>query len=618
MRSVFVLLLLSSAIAFAQQPSSPAQQPGTQQQTVTQPSTKPKHNEEIVVTGTYDPLPLDEVDRDVTVIDIGQTPTLYRDWMDVLRTDPSVDIQQRAPGVQGDLSLRGSTFGQVLVLVNGVRVNDVQTGHHNLDLPIPFESMQRVEVLHGSGSTLYGSDAVAGAVNFITAPAAHNELRIGAGGGNYGTNEQDASISLARGPFGEQAAFTRELSTGFIPDRDYRSLAISSETTARTRLGLSDVLLAYSDRPFGAADFYGPYNSWERTKGWFAYGQQALGKNTSALFAYRRHSDNFILLRDQPEVYANEHIDESYQAALRRNNDLARNTRVFYGAEGFHDSIDSNNLGHHKRDRGALYGDLDVRALKRFSFAIGAREELFTGGQQDFSPTVSGGYWLSQHVKLKASASHAFRLPTYTDLYYSDPANMGNPNLKPEKAWDYEGGALLSFSSRVSGEFTVFNRRVHDGIDYVRANANEVWQAANLTNINFTGFEAMTHFEATRNQRFDVAYTFLHGAQNALNGLQSKFIFNYPTNAGSATWFGTLPGKLTTRARVQAIQRYQRDVYPLVDFSLTREFRMFHPYVQLTNLTNTGYAEIAGPPPVRMPGRGVIAGLEMVLTKTKQ
>ncbi|HEX8927142.1 MAG TPA: TonB-dependent receptor, partial [Terriglobales bacterium] len=607
----------SSALVFAQTPA-PAPQSSAQQQSAAQQSTKPKHSEEIVVTGTYQPLPLDEVDRDVSIIDIGQTPTIYRNWVDVLRTDPSVDIQQRAPGVQGDLSLRGSTFGQVLVLVNGVRVNDVQTGHHNLDLPIPFESMQRVEVLHGSGSTLYGSDAVGGAVNFITAPASHDELRIGAAGGNFGTNEQDAAFSIAHGWFGEQAAFTRELSTGFIPDRDYRNLALSSETTARTHLGLSDILLAYSDRPFGAADFYGPYNSWERTKSWFASAQQALGKNTSGLFAYRRHGDNFILLRDAPQVYANNHVDESYQAALRRNNDIAKNARVFYGAEGFHDSIDSNNLGHHKRDRGALYGDLDVRALKRFSFAIGVREEFFTGGQQDFSPTVSGGYWLSHRVKLKASVSHAFRLPSYTDLYYSDPSNEGNPNLKPEKAWDYEGGVLLTFNSRTSGEFTVFNRRVHDGIDYVRLPGDPIWHAANLTNINFAGFEAVTHIDATRNQRFDLAYVFLHGAKDALGGRESKFLFNYPTNGASATWFGTLPGKLTTRARIQAVQRFERDVYPLLDLSLTRDFRMFHPYVQLTNLTNTGYAEIAGPPPIRMPGRGVVAGLELVLTRTKQ
>ncbi|HUO60330.1 MAG TPA: TonB-dependent receptor [Candidatus Acidoferrales bacterium] len=610
-----ILIFLSSALAFARQTPTTAQPSATTGQSTTQQNTKPTHNEEIVVTGTYDPLPLDEVDRAVAVIDIGQTPTVYRNWMDVLRNDSSVDIQQRAPGVQGDLSIRGSTFGQVLVLINGVRVNDVQTGHHNLDLPIPFESMQRVEVLHGSGSTLYGSDALGGAVNFITAPATHDELRIGAGVGNYGTNRQDGAVSILRGWFGEQAAFTRELSTGFIPDRDYRNLAISSETTARTRLGLSDVLLAYSDRPFGADDFYGPYNSWERTKAWFAAAQQALGANTSALFAYRRHSDNFILLRDMPDFYANEHIDESYQAALRRNDQVAKNARVFYGVEGFHDSIDSNNLGHHKRDRGAIYGDLDVRAVKRFSFAIGARQEFFTGGQQDFSPTVSGGYWLSHRVKLKASASHAFRLPSYTDLYYSDPANAGNPNLRPEKAWEYEGGALVTFTSRMSGEFTVFNRRVHDGIDYVRANAGEIWQAANLTNVNFTGFEVATHIEATRSQRFDVAYTFLHGAQNALNGLQSKFIFNYPTNAGSASWFGTLPGKITTRARIQAIQRYKSDVYPLLDLSLTREFRMLQPYVQLTNLTNTGYAELAGPPAVRMPGRGVIVGVEVVLQR---
>ncbi len=84
---------------------------------------------------------------------------------------PSLDVQQRAPGTSADLSIRGSTFEETLILVNGLRLNDAQTGHNNLDIPFPFESVQRIEVLKGAGSTLYGSDAMGGAVNFITARA---------------------------------------------------------------------------------------------------------------------------------------------------------------------------------------------------------------------------------------------------------------------------------------------------------------------------------------------------------------------------------------------------------------------------------------------------------------
>jgi len=187
----------------------------------------PRHEEKLVVTGSYDAVPLEETDRSVSTIDVGQSPVTYRNWADALEQDPSLDVQQRAPGTSADLSIRGATFGETLILVNGLRLNDVQTGHNNLDVPFPFESVRRVEVLKGSGSTLYGSDAMGGAVNFITAVPDHSEIRLGAGIGNWGTNQQNGALTLARKQFDEQLTFVRELSTGFISNRDYRNLAIA-------------------------------------------------------------------------------------------------------------------------------------------------------------------------------------------------------------------------------------------------------------------------------------------------------------------------------------------------------------------------------------------------------
>jgi len=144
------------------------------------------------------------------------------------------------------------------------------------------------------------------------------------------------------------------------------------------------------------------------SKTWFTALRQALGEKTEASFSFRRHSDLFVLYRDRPEVFTNHHADESYQAALRRKETLSDNVSVHYGAEGYHDSIVSNNLGNHSRSRGAGYASLDVRALKRFSFSIGAREEIYRSFSGQFSPSVSGGVWLSQRFKLRGSVSRAF------------------------------------------------------------------------------------------------------------------------------------------------------------------------------------------------------------------
>lgn len=620
MRSIFVLLLLSAFFAVAQQPSSPL--PPSSSSTAT---TSPKPDETVVVTGTFEPLPLSELQRSVMSIDVQQAPLLFPSDVDYLRLDPSVDLRERAPGgVQADLSIRGSTFGQTLVLIDGLRVNDAQTGHHNLDLPIPLDSIARIEVLHGAGSTFYGADAMGGAVNFITAPAAATEFRLRAGAGNFGYNEEHAVASYATKQWSESITGDRSLSTGFMADRDYRSAAVSSETHFLTGLGNTTLLVATADRPFGANQFYGPFDSFERTKGWFAAITQDLGTQTVFDFGYRRHTDEFVLLRDDPSVYENNHVTESWQAGLRRHDDLSQNVVLSYGAEGFRDQIDSNNLGHHGRNRGAIYAAADFRALTRFAFTVGAREETYNGARGQFSPSASAAYFVSSKFKLRGAVSRAFRIPTYTDLYYSDPANVGNPNLLPESAWSYEGGIDWNSGGRLALTATGFRRNERNGIDYVKCppgslfengtcvsspGASDLWHAYNIDNLHFTGVETLIRYRLNDRQEFDLGYSGLYGAQQALNGLISQYVFNYPTHNAYAGWQGSLGYGILARTRIGVVQRYQRDAYPLWDFSIARESGRVRPYLQLANLSDTSYQEIEG---VAMPGRAIIAGLEVV------
>lgn len=569
----------------------------------------------IVVTGTFEPAPLEEIDRAVEVLPIHTTAPLHHYWTSVLQSDASLDLRQRGGnGVQGDLSVRGSTFGQTLILVDGFRVNDAQTAHHNLDVPIPLNGLDRIEVLKGSGSTLYGADALGGAVNFITAQPPRTEVRFGSQVGNFGMNAQNLDASFAKGTLNEQLTLWRDFSTGFRRDRDYRNSEAFSRTGFTSALGDTTILLGISDKPFGADQFYGPYNSFERTKAWFTGLRQGIGKHTEFDFGYRRHTDEFILFRDKPSIYENNHIDESYQLALRRHQQLSTNTTLSFGGEGFHDSIDSNNLGQHSRNRGAGYVNLDARALGRLSLSLGAREEFY-GSTSEFTPSVAAGFALGSGWKLKASASRGFRVPTYTDLYYSDPANQGNPNLKPESGWSYEGGVVWNPGGRWKAEATVFQSRQSNVIDYVRLNPpqnpNDPYVAANLEHLNYTGFEATVHARLPHNQQASLSYTGVHGVQDALPGLLSRYTSNYPTHRAVASWLGELPGKLEARSQLGVVQRYATNPYAIWDVALTREFyRHVRANLALSNLSSTSYEEIRG---VVMPGRSVVFGLDLLL-----
>jgi iron complex outermembrane receptor protein len=575
----------------------------------------PTRHETIVVTGEPQAVPLEETDRAISAMDTREAPQLFGNWTSYLQLDPSLDLQQRGTnGVQGDLSIRGGSAGQTLVLVNGFRVNDAQTSHHNLDLPLPLDSLQRVEVMRGAGSTLYGADAVGGTVNFITAPPAISEFRMGVGFGNFGTNEQSSSVSFVAKSLSEQLSVSRSFSSGFVPDRDYRNLAMSSDSHLTTRLGDTGILLGYCDRPFGADQYYGNYNSWERTKAWFASLRQELGDRTEFDLGYRRHTDNFILFRDRPSYYANQHATESWQTAVRRRQPLSKKSSLFYGFEGYRDSIDSNNLGRHARNYGAAYANFDLRAWHRFSFSAGLREELYGDYRSEVSPSVAAGVWLSERVKVRASASHAFRLPTYTDLYYHDPATLGNANLRPESAWSYEGGIDWHANDKVTTQLTVFHRRERDDIDYIRYFPNDQWHAVNIQRLNFTGVEAAVKLRVFRTQELQFAYTGLHGVQESL-AVSSRWVGTFPTHSGVVTWQGTMPGKFVARTRLGVLNRQWQDAYALWDIAASRQFGRVTPYIQFANVTNTSYQEISG---VVMPGRSVMGGMQFVLTAKKK
>ena len=593
-RHAFLALIVYSASA---QTSNPPGQPVI-----------PPQKETIVVTGTFDPIPLEEADRSVDVFTVRGERLLYDSFADYLKMDSSVDLQERAPNtIQSDISIRGGTFGQTLVLLNGMRINAAQSGHHNMDLPLPLDAVSELQVLNGSGSAEYGSDAVGGVVNILTRkPSESPEIRVRGALGNYGVNEESGSVSLGNDHFSEQLFGARDFSTGFIPDRDFRDLALASISHAKTVLGFTDILLSLSDRPFGADQFYGNFPSRERTKGWFASIRQELGRNTEADFAYRRHTDLFVLFRDAPQIYTNNHLLDSYEGALRRTDALPIGT-LHYGVEYYDESIDSSNLGVHARNHEAVYASWDTRALRRFSFSLGLRDDIYDGLSNQVSPTAAAGYWINAKFKARASASRAFRLPSYTDLYYHDPANLGNANLRPEKSWNYEGGLDYFAGRRFKASATVFQRRDTDLIDYVLDPATNVYMATNFDSLVFTGFEGSVEARLRADEVIKVGYTGLAGDRAGLNGEVSKYVFNYPIHSAVIGWQGSIRSWLVGRTRIGVLDRYARDPYAIWDASFARPNGRVRPFLQFTNLTSTLYQEVVG---VAMPKRGVVGGVE--------
>jgi iron complex outermembrane receptor protein len=627
--------------AAGQDARAPAQKPVTTQTQVKGPT------ETLVVLGSATPVPLAESPRPVEVIPVEPIRLAAETALDVLRTDSAVFLEQRgAGGAQDDLILDGGSFEQALILLDGFRINDAQTSHHNLDLPVPMEAMSQVQVLEGSGSTLHGVDALSGVVDFLTAAPDRNSLRMRLGEGSFESNEESLLAAATRGKWSGRVTADRNFSTGFMTDRDYRNEDASAESWLGTRLGVTDLLLAGSDRAFGAKDFYGPYPSWERTKSWFASARQELGAHTVLAFGYRRHADDFVLFRNDPAIYENNHVDESWQASLRHTRSLHRGALLLAGLESDGDSIRSFNfsggvtsyaLGIHARNRGAGYIDLDWSPPgKRWSLSAGAREEIFSGGAQAvFSPQLAGSLRLTAALKLRASGGYGFRIPTYTDLYYSDPATLGNPNLKPESAWSGNGGADWAPSNRVTVAATAFYLRQHSTIDYIRAavvpnpymppscevdgeQAANTWCAANLNGLHFSGIEARATWIPRASETIHFGWTELIGSQNPLPGIRSEYALNYPVVNVHASWTAAMKYGIAITNEVAVARPYQQpgnapfnaNAYPVWNATVTRDRWKLRPYLRFTNLSNTGYQQIAGVP---MPPRTIMGGFQVQL-----
>ncbi|MBS1802248.1 MAG: TonB-dependent receptor [Acidobacteria bacterium] len=601
----FVLAIASLAVGHSGAQAPPSLQP---------PQDTPRApTETLVVLGTVAPVPLAESSRSVDILPVQPNLLSVQTPLDLLRSDSSAFIEQRgAGGAQSDIVLRGGGFAQTLVLVNGFRINDAQTAHHNLDLPIPLDAMDSVQILEGAGSTLHGVDALSGVVDFVTAAPAHSSVLLRAGAGSFGSNEESFLGGIARNTWSARATGTRNFSTGFIPDRDYRNEDASFESWAGSRLGVTDLLFAASDRSFGADQFYGDFPSWERTKSWFASARQEIGSATTAAFGYRRHSDDFVLIRSNPSIYENNHVDSSWQASLRHNFSLTPDSLLLAGLEADGDSISSNNLGVHARNRGAGYIDVDLRPARgRWNLSAGVRGEIFSGNIEPiFAPQLAGSLRLPHQLKLRVSAGYGFRIPTYTDLYYSDPSTVGNANLKPESAWSADGGVDWSPSQKIIISATGFYSRQHNAIDYVRPSPADKWYAANLSGLRFAGVESSATWVPAKSQRVVIAWTSLNGAQRALNGLQSEYVFNYPVNNVRATWDASIRQSWLVHNSVQMAQRYQQTAYPVWNMACSRKSGRLRPYLRFDNLSNTGYQEINN---VAMPGRSVTGGLAILI-----
>ncbi len=512
--------------------------------------------DEIEVSAQRAPVTYSQVARIISVIEKDQIDAaLVNSLQDLLEYALSVDIRQRGThGVQADVSVRGGSFDQTLILLNGINLSDPQTGHHNFNLPVSFKSIKRIEVLEGPAARVYGPNAFAGAINIVTEPSDNDALGIDLSYGEHQLRDINLSANKQLGKLSNYLAFNNKASDGYIENTDFETYNLFYHGRLKTDAGRLDMQAGFSNKAFGANSFYTPKypNQFEETKTTFASVKFDTGNKvhfTPALY-WRRHQDRFELFRDEPASWYkghNYHMTDVLGTSLNSwfTNALGKTA---FGAEFRSENIWSNVLGEpmeepidvpgedgqqftnsHSRTTVSFFGE-HTFYIGQLTVSGGAMANWISDLNYEWNiyPGVDLSYQVSDPVKLYASFNKSLRMPTFTDLYYNGPTNKGNPSLKPERSTTVEGG--LKWNTDFLHLQTGYYHRVgKDLIDWVRESEDFLWETRNLTEISSNGIEFIASLDvpAMIGQPFFIRKINTNYAYNSLNKAQSDFLSNY-------------------------------------------------------------------------------------------
>lgn len=573
---------------------------------------------EVLIQENRIQLPFSKQSRNVSLVNKLQLETSpARSLAEVLSFVPGVDIRQRGvTGVQSDVSIRGGSFEQTLVLLNGIKLSDPQTGHHMMNIPVPLVNIDRVEVLKGPASRIFGQNAYAGAINVITELSDKRYARVQGYAGDFGMKGINFAGSLPVGNYRQNLAISYDDSNGHWYNSDYQVSNIFYEggfdiNEKNTLKGM----IAHTDRDFGANGFYSSTfpDQWESVQTTLTSLSHKLTLkkfylNTRGYF--RRNQDEYVLKRNEPEFYKNNHTTDVI--ALEANGNFQTNLGTTgFGIETRRESIESTNLGDRERTIAGIFLEQMINFGKKVDLRAGVYSNYYSEYNWKHFPGAELGFQATKELRFYSGYGISFRIPTYNDLYYQGPTNIGNDQLEPEQAQNFEVGAKWS-KSGFFAELVYFNRNTDNLIQWTRPDADTPWQPQNFSEVKFNGIEASVNYRVSPNGRtvqvkeFMFSYNYIHADLIKQPGIETSYAF---TALKNQTIGGVLLGigqKVEWNIKMRYLERMSQDPYFLldtrVDYNRTGKLGFF---AEASNITDTDYRE-AGT--VQMPGRWFRAG----------
>lgn len=561
-------------------------------------------------------LPFSQESRSIEIIraeEIAKFPA--RDIAGILQYATGVDIRQRGPhGVQADIGIRGGGFEQTLILINGLKMTDPQTGHHIMNLPVSPENIERIEIIKGPAARIYGQNAFAGVVNIIT------KVPVELGGSVHLKAGQNQLLGLGVEMVlpGKQSnqylSFNRNISEGYRYNTDYDITNLMYQNEFTISGAETSLFAGFTERKFGANGFYASANFRDQYEAvqTSIVGLQSKIINGSWIIKpkvyWRRNQDEYIFVRNNPSIYRNLHIGNNLGAEINTSyiSDLGA---TGIGLEYRHEGLVSSNLG--ERSRNLISAYLEQRLeYGDFSLTPGASFQYFS----DFGPNlfygVDASYSFTRNFMLYANTGTTYRVPSYTDRFYSDPVNEGNEDLKPETAITYEVG-IKKLGKNVNLQLAAFRRIGSDLIDWTRDTlVSPKWTPVNLNSVPVNGFEAsfssnLAYISGIPFLGFQrLNYTYIDAIIADNEATESRYLLENLRHQFS--YLGSFNAKyIHLNISYRYYDRVTLDDYSLVDLRIDKKFDRFNAFIDINNLLDVEYKETNLVP---MPGRWIVLG----------
>lgn len=629
---------------------------------------------EVTISAARSQVSFNDLSRNVTIItseEIKSAPVHSVD--DLLDYAMNVDVRSRsALGVQSDISIRGGSFEQTLILLNGVPLNDPQTGHHSMNLPVTLNQIERIEILQGGGSRVFGEKAFAGAINIITKKETENSFSGSVAGGDFGYGNYSANVNGAYKNLSILGGASYAKSDGYISNTDFDITNFFAQANYTFKHGSIMWNGGYTTKNFGAQNFYTslyPYQ-YEETQTLFSsivlnYNLQKFDFKVQVY--NRRNRDKFELYRETdgwyrktgsyfindndtaPSWYTghNYHVTDAAGAGVN----ISYNSpigKISIGADGRTEKVQSNVLGdkldnpihvkgeddnvfytsEKKRDNLSVYVE-DNFSYKKFSASAGTLININSDYGTEFFPGIDVSYGVISMLRLYASVNRSVRFPTFTDLYYNRGGAVGSINLKPENAINYEGGIKLN-TKYVKGNIAYFRRDAENLIDWVRLNGDDTTRATNLTEAIFNGFDMQLNIstepffgkDAVIDQfRINLAYI---DADKSSGNFESNYVLDFLKWKGTfsfrqrlsdfvfADWYINYQQRKGGYFKPRDTQEIKYKSFSTVDVRLSHQTRRLSVYIEASNLFDTFYVDFGN---IEQPGRWFKAGCNFTLTK---